>query len=76
MDSPEAYPEKIRQCHNKLMAMQALRLEESEAEMIKTLRALEKIVKSASKSGDGEALKLALNERNRVSEYLYKVNKG
>jgi len=76
MDNPEAYPEKIRQCHNKLMNMQALRLNEIESEMVKTLRQLEKIVKICSKEGSADVLKLALEERNRISEYLYKVNKG
>jgi len=74
--APEAYPEKIRQCHNKLMNMQALRLNEIESEMVKTLRQLEKIIKICSKEGSADALKLALEERNRISEYLYKVNKG
>jgi len=74
--APEAYPEKIRQCHNKLMNMQALRLNEIESEMVKTLRQLEKIVKICSKEGSADVLKLALEERNRISEYLYKVNKG
>jgi len=74
--APEAYPEKIRQCHNRLMNMQALRLNEIESEMVKTLRQLEKIVKICSKEGSADVLKLALEERNRISEYLYKVNKG
>jgi len=74
--TPEAYPEKIRQCHNKLMNMQALRLNEIESEMVKTLRQLEKIIKICSKEGSADVLKLALEERNRISEYLYKVNKG
>ena len=74
--APEAYPEKIRQCHNKLMNMQALRLNEIESEMVKTLRQLEKIIKICSKEGSADVLKLALEERNRISEYLYKVNKG
>ena len=74
--TPEVYPERIRQCHNKLMNMQALRLNEIESEMVKTLRQLEKIVKICSKEGSADVLKLALEERNRISEYLYKVNKG
>jgi len=56
--------------------MQALRLNEIESEMVKTLRQLEKIVKICSKEGSADVLKLALEERNRISEYLYKVNKG
>ena len=76
MDNQEAYPEKIRQCHNKLMNMQALRINEIESEMVKTLRQLEKIIKICSKEGSADVLKLALEERNRISEYLYKVNKG
>jgi len=74
--TPEVYPERIRQCHNKLMNMQALRLNEIESEMVKTLRQLEKIIKICSKEGSADVLKLALEERNRISEYLYKVNKG
>jgi len=74
--APEVYPEKIRQCHNKLMNMQALRLNEIESEMVKTLRQLEKIIKICSKEGSADVLKLALEERNRISEYLYKVNRG
>lgn len=76
MDNPETYQEKIRQCHDKLIKMQALRLNEIESEMVKTLRQLEKIIKISSKEGSADVLKLALEERNRVSEYLYKVNKG
>jgi len=72
----EQYPEKIRQCHNKLMTMQANRLNEMELEIgTKSLRALEKMIKHLSKSGDGEVLRMALEERNRISEYLYSINK-
>lgn len=56
--------------------MQANRLNEMELELgAKSLRALEKMIKHLSKSGDSEVLRVALEERNRISEYLYFINK-
>lgn len=71
----DQYPEKIRQCHNKLMTMQANRLNEIEGELTKTLRELEVMIKRLSKNGDAITLQVALTSRNHLSEYLYSINK-
>lgn len=76
MSEAEQYPEKIRQCHNRLIDQQASRLNEIEVELgSKVLRSLEKMIKYASKNGDGVVLEMLLTERNRVSDYLRSINK-
>lgn len=59
-----------------LVNVQAVKINEMELELgIKSLRAMEKMIKHASKSGDGVLLKMLLEERNRKSDYLHNINK-
>ncbi len=60
---------------DKLSNMQAKRLNEMEGELTKTLRELEAMIKRLSKNGDSIALQIALTSRNRLSEYLYSINR-
>ncbi len=60
---------------DKLSNMQAKRLNEMEGELTKTLRELEAMIKRLSKNGDAITLQVALTSRNRLSEYLYLINK-
>ena len=59
---------------DKLVNMQAKRLNEMESELTKTLRELEAMIKRLSKEGDAITLQVALTSRNRLSEYIYALN--
>jgi hypothetical protein len=60
---------------DKLVNMQAKRLNEMESELTKTLREIGVMAKRLSMDGDSMSLKMALNSKNRLNSYLQKINK-
>jgi Zn-finger nucleic acid-binding protein len=60
---------------DKLVNMQAKRLNEMESELIATLREIGVMAKRLSMDGDSMSLKMALNSKNRLNSYLQKINK-
>nr|AKH46289.1 hypothetical protein [uncultured marine virus] len=75
MNEPDLSYEASYNRLDKLSNMQAKRLNEMEVELDKTRIELKVMIKRLSADGDAISLQLALNSINRITSYLYEINK-